>query len=240
MKKIFSAVLICYFAGAIPGFGQNLDTFFTQTQSFLTETVKDGKVMYSSIKKDPQDLYALLELAKSVRVAESDTASYQAFWINSYNLLVIKGIIENYPVVSPLDIPGFFDKTEHEIAGVKITLNDIENLKLRAVFPAEPRFHFVLVCAGLGCPPIINRVYLPDSLEEQLEQQTAESINNPEFIRVRKNRVEVSQIFEWYAEDFNRNGNTLPGFINRYRAEPLPAKAKFSYYAYDWALNDVQ
>ena len=111
-----------------------------------------------------------------------------------------------------------------------------DSKQLRAQFPEEARFHFVLVCAGLGCPPIINQAYLPDTLESQLQTQTQLALNDPEFIRTKGKRVQLSQIFEWYKEDFVRNGTVIQ-YINRFRKNPIPEKAKVSYYPYDWTLN---
>ena len=125
------------------------------------------------------------------------------------------------------------------MGGENITLNDIENKLLRANFPEEARFHFVLVCAGLGCPPIIASAYMPDTLDTQLEQQTVKALNDPDFIRVKNNKVGVSQIFEWYKSDFEQHGGIVD-FINRYRKSKLPEKSKISFYPYDWTLNEVK
>ena len=138
-----------------------------------------------------------------------------------------------------MKIGGFFDKTTHEIGGVKTTLNDLENKLLRKVFPKEARFHFVLVCAGLGCPPIINEAYTPAKLEAQLQRQTTIALNNPNFIKVKGNKVQLSQIFEWYKGDFTQNGSEID-YINKFRKETIPSKARVSYYPYDWTLNQVK
>ncbi|NAS12783.1 DUF547 domain-containing protein [Poritiphilus flavus] len=217
---------------------QGTSEFFTKADSFFKTYVKDGRVAYKDIKAKPAELDELLRMAQGISVSENDAANYQAFWINSYNLLVIKGIVDNYPVKSPLDIGGFFDKKKYEIGGTSTTLNDLENKLLRARFPKEPRFHFVLVCAGLGCPPIISQAYLPNTLDDQLQTQTKKALNDPNFIRVNKNKVKISQIFEWYNEDFVQDGQDLVSFINKYKEDKLPEKAKVSYYTYDWTLND--
>lgn len=219
---------------------QSTNEFFIKTDDFLKAHISNGKVDYLTIKKDPSELIGLLEMAKEIQILKNKVAEYQAFWINSYNLLVIKGIVEKYPVKSPLDIPGFFDKTKHEIGGEKITLNDIENRLLRGNFPNEPRFHFVLVCAGLGCPPIISSAYMPLTLDSQLQEQTTKALNDPNFIRASEKKVMVSQIFDWYKGDFTQNGQSLIDFINQYRKEKLPENAKISYYPYDWALNKIK
>ena len=218
---------------------QGLTEYFTNTDNFLKSIVIDGRVNYKKIKNNPSVLKALLVAATKVSVNKNEADQYKAFWINTYNLLVINSIVENYPLKSPLEVAGFFDKKKYAVGGENITLNDIENKLLRGNFPSEARFHFVLVCAGLGCPPIINTAYMPSTLNEQLQKQTAIALNNDNFIQVTKNRVKVSQIFEWYTGDFEQGGTSLVEFINNYRKEKLPEHSKVSYYPYDWTLNEV-
>ncbi|MFK5974127.1 MAG: DUF547 domain-containing protein [Flavobacteriaceae bacterium] len=214
--------------------------FTEQADQFFKKYVKEGRVDYASLKANPEMLEKLLQMTKEVSVSKENAAQYQSFWINGYNVLVIKGIVDNYPLKSPLDVAGFFDKKKHDIGGISITLNDIENKLLRANFPSEARFHFVLVCAGLGCPPIINSSYKASTLSAQLEEQAKIALNNSDFIRVNKNKVKISQIFEWYKGDFTQGGKSLVDYINQYRVEKLPGKAKISYYTYDWTLNEMK
>ncbi len=219
---------------------QNTADFFSNADRFLKENVKDGLVDYQGIHDNPDALNALIEMAKKLSVSKDKADEYQAFWINGYNLMVIKGIVDNYPVKSPMDIGGFFDTKKRSIGGTKITLNAIENELLRGNFPDEPRFHFVLVCGALGCPPIIAEAYMPATLNRQLEEQTKKALNNPKFIRVDKKQVKVSQIFEWYATDFTKDGQSIADFINTCRSEKLPDSAEVSYYGYDWTLNEMK
>ena len=221
---------------------QNISDFFNKTDAFLKENVIERNVAYKKIKESPAQLNELLTLASTFEVQKTNPNQYRAFWINVYNLTVIQSVVAEYPIKSPLDISGFFDKNTHEISGKKVTLNDIENKILRAQFDNDPRFHFVLVCAGLGCPPIINEAYLPDTLEKQLNKQTKLALNNVDFIKVntKKKKVQFSQIFEWYTLDFTVGDKSLIDFVNGYRTEPIPQKYKSSYYAYDWTLNQVK
>jgi len=214
---------------------QNLTEFFTQSDAFFKSYVKNGKVAYANIHKNPDALNMVLAIAEKISVAESDAKNYQAFWINAYNLSVIKGIIDNYPTKSPLGDSGFFDKTTYSLGGKQITLNDIEHKLLRAKFK-DARFHFVLVCGALGCPPLISKAYLPNTLDAQLEAQTKKAINGS-FLKVKKNKVSASKIMQWYKEDFTMNGTTEIDFINRYRTKKVPAKSKLSYFEYNWDLN---
>ena len=240
MRKSTFYFSILLLATAPLAFGQDTSKFFSKGDSFFKDNVKDGLIAYADLKSHPAKLDELIDMARQLSVSKDDPDAYQAFWINGYNLLVIKGIVDHYPIKSPLDIDGFFDSKKHEIGGNKITLDYIENQLLRKNFPDEPRFHFVLVCGALGCPPILDEAYMPSTLDGQLEEQTKKALNDPEFIRVNNTHVKVSQIFEWYNGDFTQDGETLVGYINQYRTKKLPEDAKVSYYKYDWTLNKVK
>ncbi len=222
------------------GVSQGTADFFSKADTFFSTYIKNGRVDYNAIKANSAAIDELLELGKTLSVAKEDAKTYQAVWINGYNLLVIKGILDNYPVKSPLDIKGFFDITKRDFGGKQITLNDIENILLRGNFPKEARFHFVLVCAGIGCPPIIDEAYLPNTLESQLQRQTELALNNPDFVRVKGKKVLISQIFEWYKGDFTQEGQNEVEFINQFRKEKINTSAKVGYYPYDWALNETK
>lgn len=235
MKKQLIIVLIAFIS--FEGFSQDLNTFLSKADAFFKANVANGKVAYSKIHASQEELNTILKIAEGVSVTKSDANNYQAFWINAYNLSVIKGIIDNYPTNSPLDNKGFFDKTTFSLGGENITLNDIEHKLLRGNFK-DARFHFVLVCGAVGCPPLISKAYLPSTLDAQLEKQTKIAINGS-FLRVntKKKRVQASQIMEWYKEDFTMNGKSEIDFINTYRTEQLDSKFKLSYFPYDWKVN---
>jgi len=234
MKK--AIILTITFLTFQLGSAQETAEFFTKSDVFFKKYVAQGKVAYTAIKNNPSLLNELLDMASAIKVSKSSPKTFQAFYINAYNLAVIKGVIANYPIKSPLDVKGFFDTKTYLISGKKTTLNGIENEILRKNFPNEARFHFVLVCAGLGCPPIINSAYTPDKLSGQLQRQTVKSLNNPNFIKVSGSEVKLSQIFEWYKGDFTKKGSEI-AYINTYRKEKIPTSLKVSYYPYDWKLN---
>ena len=231
-------IILLVFCGLFSAKAQTLNDFFTQTDAFLKAHVAKGKVDYKSVKENSETLTSILTLANKVSVTKADEKNYQAFWINAYNLSVIKGIVDNYPLASPLDKSGFFDKTTYSLAGKKVTLNTIENELLRANFK-DARFHFVLVCGAIGCPPLIANAYLPATLNAQLEQQTKLALNGDYFIKVndKKEIVEGSEIMKWYNEDFVQNGMTEIQFINKYRTNKIPENYKLTYFTYNWKLN---
>ena len=168
----------------------------------------------------------------------------EAFYINAYNIIVIHNVVKLYPIKSPLDVDGFFDKKKHKIANEYLTLNDIENEKLRKVYN-DPRIHFVLVCAAKGCPQLGTEAIKPATISQQLDARTKIAINDPLFIRVKtsSNLVLVSEIFKWYKVDFIKGENfqDLIAFINKYRKEgtAVSTKLKVDFYPYNWTLNKL-
>ena len=177
--------------------------FFNSADLFFKKYVHEGRINYSLIKANSSDLSKMVQLTANFPMSDEIGNTNKAFYINAYNILVIRQIIDHYPVKSPQDIPGFFDTIHQNIAGTQRTLNQIENEVLRPVY-SDPRIHFVLVCGGLGCPPIPNFAYMPDRLEIQLENQTKRALNNSDFIRVNDKQTGLSEIFKWYADDFTK------------------------------------
>jgi hypothetical protein len=215
---------------------QTTSSFYKELDAFYYTYVNSGKVDYEALSKNRTTLDRLVAATSTIRVSENDKLDYQAFWINAYNIHVIKSIIDFYPITSPLDKKGFFDTVKHNITGKNVTLNDIENNFLRAKFN-DARVHFVLVCGALGCPPLINVAYRPELLEKQLTAQTKQAVNDKHFTRVGKSTVELSQLFEWYKADFEQNGSIID-FLNVYLDAPLTKNTKIKFYSYDWKLNN--
>lgn len=217
---------------------QSIDDFFFKTDEFLKKYTLNNKVDYENIKADVKSLDEVLAIASTIVISNEDSNTIKAFWINTYNLSTIKGIVTKYPVKSPIDISGFFDKITYTVSNSQLSLNDIENKMLRSKYN-DARIHFVLVCAANGCPPIISNAYMPATVDEQLNKQTTLALNNPAFIKVNvdSKKVELSQIFEWYKVDFVSNGRNEIDFINQFREVKIDVKSKVSYYPYDWSLN---
>ncbi len=235
MKYLISLIAIILFN--ISGFAEIDKSFFDDTHNFLNSVVTDGKVDYDAVKSN-SDLQALIDYVASADVTGDDDNTLQAFYINAYNLLVINGAAKNYPLQSLQDISGFFDRISHTIAGQRYTLNSFEKDFLLKEYK-DPRYHFVLVCGALGCPPITNFAYTPILLEQQLERQTKKALNDPNFIRTGDGRIGLSQIFDWYRSDFGGNKRAVVNYINGYRDNKVSASSKLYYYDYDWTINDV-
>lgn len=232
MKILFAYLLL--FSVSVVGFANT--TFTKDINDFLGNYTSGGMVDYEKIKNNPQDLAELIQVVATKDLNSASKDELKAFYINAYNLIVIKAIASKYPVKSPMDIPGLFDKVKYQVAGEKLTLNELEKKKLLEPYQ-DARIHFAVVCAAKGCPKIAPFAYEAGKIEQQLEERTKLAINDPYFIRVKQGqkKVEVSQIFEWYKGDFK---SILP-YLNKYRKEKIPASYAVTYYPYDWALNDI-
>lgn len=219
------------------GFAQS---FFDQANDFFAKNVKDGMVNYAAIKEDPAELRGLVR-----HIAELDLSNrrvtpefLKAFYINAYNLLVIKQVVDLYPIEGPLKVDGFFNGIKHKVMGKPMTLDELEKGTLYQQFP-DPRLHFVLVCAAKGCPPLVARSYQPDGLDNQLTDRTRAVLNLDWFIVVNNRQTEVSQIFSWYKDDFVKASGSVVDYINHYRDKAIPSDAALNYYEYDWSLNEI-
>ncbi|MEQ9415407.1 MAG: DUF547 domain-containing protein [Cyclobacteriaceae bacterium] len=215
-------------------------TSFTQSaDTFLKKYVSKGVVDYVNIKKNNSDIQSLYKTIRTISLKDQNNNTKKAFYINAYNLVVIQSIVKNYPVKSPMDIEGFFDKQTHLIAGEQLTLNALEKEKLLNVYQ-DARFHFVLVCAAKSCPTLMSGAYTPEQIETQLMERTKLTVNDKDWLKLSPSQqtVQLSKIFDWYNGDFTSKGKTLLSWINDFRDVKIPTNYKVSYYEYDWALND--
>ena len=211
-------------------------SFTEEVDQFFKRYVSNGNIDYAVIHNNPETLNSIVD-----KIGKKDPSSFTkneklAFYINSYNVLVVKNVIDHYPIDSPLKVKGFFKSISFDVAGQQMTLNEIENNKVRHL--GDARIHFALVCGAKGCPPIIAGAYLPNTLNAQLDQQTQNAVNSSSFTKVSTNgNVQLSQIFSWYNDDFVQDGNSLVDFINQYRSTPISSLANVSFYEYNWKLN---
>ena len=213
-------------------------SFYDEADDFFGKYVINGKVNYSEIKKN-NELEKLVQKIKFETINLSNSDNKLAFYINAYNILTIKNIVDKYPVISPRDIDGFFDKIKFNVQGENLTLNEIENNKIRVL--GDARIHFALVCAAYGCPKLVSKAYFPSKINQQLEQQTTETLNDPNFIRIKSNSkiAYVSEIFRWYASDFGSSKTAILNYINNYSKIKIPSSFTLDYYPYSWKLNKL-
>jgi len=235
LKKIafpFTCLLIMMVSISL----QAQENIFSQTQTFLEECVSNGQVDYNGLARNSSNLDLLVSEIAQYEL-KGDKSDFP-FYLNAYNILVIKGIVDNYPVNSPMDIKGFFDSKPIAVAGQKLTLNDLENKVIRPTYN-DARIHFALVCGAIGCPPLTNQAFTPENYDALLTKNTTAALNNPTFIEMDDNQgsLMLSKIFEWYKVDFGGNDAGIIEFINQYRNSPISADTPVSFYEYDWTLN---
>jgi hypothetical protein len=184
----------------------------------LKKYVTDERVDYASLQRERQDLdryVASLAEVSQETYGEMSGEEKIAFWINAYNAITLKVIIDHYPIKrsglkgiafppsSIRQIPGAWDKIAHPVMRRGMTLDDIEHGTLRKQFK-EPRVHTALVCAAKGCPPLRSEAYDADRLYEQFADQARIFLSNPLKFHADKEKGEVfiSPIFKWFADDF--------------------------------------
>ena len=185
-----------------------------------------GMVDYKKLKKNHRklDIFVLDLKDLDKHIYETwDSNSKIAFWINAYNALTLKVVIDHYPIKSSLfksqlypknsikQIPGAWDRIFFRVMGKKMSLNRIEHKILRKEFN-EPRIHMALVCAAKGCPPLYNKPYTGKKLHEQLENRAKLFFANIKNFRInrKKRTVFFSSILKWFAKDFARKEKKIP------------------------------
>ena len=157
----------------------------------------------------------------------------------------IKLIIDHYPLESITDlhpaiyIPGL-KSVWHEkfftIGDQEFCLDRIEHEILRPEFE-DARIHFAINCASMSCPVLRNVAYEPEDLDEALDEQAALFINDDERNKISRSGLEVSKIFSWFREDFEREGDLID-YLNRYSDVKIDKDAKVRFLTYDWSLNE--
>ncbi|GAB4249905.1 MAG: DUF547 domain-containing protein [Acidobacteriota bacterium] len=232
-------------------------------QRFVDEA---GLVDYAELSRHRETLdrfitrLAAVDTARLERAGDSDRI---AFWINAYNALTLRVVIDHYPIkagflrslVYPANsirqIPGVWDEIRFPVAGRERTLDEIEHRILRRDF-REPRIHFALVCASLGCPVLRREPYEGPRLDAQLDDQVRRFLADPsKFQWEEENQVlRISPIFRWFEADFapSCRGNAAGRapvicFLRRYlppeRSGLLDSpQLRIEYLDYDWRLND--
>ncbi len=206
---------------------------------------------YGALKDNTEDRQKLGAYLQSLASQDPRTfarAEQMAYWINLYNALTVYVILPRYPVDSIKDIKsGLIDFGPWNLPlipmqamqGEKLTLNQIEHGILRPIWK-DPRIHYAVNCASIGCPNLASEAYRADNLEQLLEQGAAAYINHPRGARVADGELLVSSIYDWFKEDFGGADAGVLAHIGQYaRPELANALTGFDDFDddYDWRLN---
>lgn len=253
-QNLFRAAAIAIALVAVSAESATAQPFdHSRFDGMLKRYVSNGLVDYDSFRNDTSFPAYLTSLA-SADPASLNRDEQLAFWINAYNAYTIQLINKHKERKSIRNINkkfGFSGKgpwTEPlaRVNGTNYTLDDIEHKIIRPVF-AEPRIHFALVCAALGCPPLREEAFTGEKLEAQLREQGMNFILRSPG----KNRVDVanrtfhhSSIFEWYKDDFGGSIQAVGRYLSLWfppgsaeRALLMSGDFKAVETEYDWALN---
>jgi len=230
----------------------------------LLDAGKASQLRYAGMASDGAALKGYLAALSAVSAMQFDAfakAQQQAFLINAYNAFTVELVLTRYPKLESIKDLGSLLQSPWKqkfvpLLGATASLDGIEHDMLRARGRYdEPRVHFAVNCAAVGCPMLREEAFVAERLDAQLEDQTQRFLSDRGRNRWNPatGKLEVSKIFDWYGEDFKlgyRGIASLPAFLARYaeRLADVPAdreriaaqKAPVSFLNYDWLLNDAK
>jgi len=225
-------------------------------QRFLDRYLENGDdglrlVAYARVPQvDRLALDRYIEALEHVPVRRLSRDEQFAYWVNLYNALTVALVLAHYPLDSIRDIdisPGFFadgpwGRKLVTIEGEGLSLNDIEHRILRPLW-GDPRVHYALNCASIGCPALQPSAFTADNTEALLDTGAREYVNHPRGARVDRGRLRVSSIYVWFRDDFGKDDAAVVEHLLRYAnpglARSLQGITKISGDGYDWSLNDA-
>ena len=245
---------------SLAGPARAADPDYSAWQALLAKHYDPARGMnYRALQADKAALDRLRQEMAGVDVTGLSPKERLAYWINLYNVAVVGIVTDHYPVESIRDIStdpivrlNVFKKSSVAIRGGKISLDSIENDKIRAGFK-DPRIHFAINCAAASCPPIRPEPYVGARIDEQLDDQARKFLNGPHGVRLEKDgaglTVHATKILDWFGKDFETWGGGKVAFLRKYlsadKAKALDAagaaggKVDFEYDDYSWKLNDT-
>ncbi len=269
MKKLLIGFASLLFAGMASA--QAFDHSHAAFSALLKKHVvvvdggKSSKVKYAELKKEQPQLKAYLDALSKISEAEFKgwtKPQQMAFLINAYNGYTLELILQNYPVKSIKDIGGVFDnrwkRKFFKLFGQEFFLDKIEHEILRKPGAYnEPRVHFAVNCASIGCPALREEAFTADKLATQLEEQAVRFLSDRTRNRYANGKLEVSMIFNWFKEDWTSGYTGFEGktpainsreeYFGRYakvladspadQAVIAAGKAAIGNLDYDWSLN---
>jgi hypothetical protein len=272
MTKVILCAAAAVVAGAsivAQGRAAAFDHGYAEYAAVLHDSVRPPRVDYRALKGHPSTLDAAVTAAGRPTQTEEQTWTHDqrmAFWINAYNLFTLRAIVDHYPIRSRFltlqprnsirQIDGVWTRLTWHAAGRTVTLDDIEHRILRPEFK-DPRVHFAINCASIGCPPLHGEPYRAETLDAQLDQATRRYLSSSEGLQVDGVTLRVSSILKWYGEDFvprfagaggGRQGPVERAILGLVAQFGPPAAASLArapsvrtaFLDYDWSLNDVR
>lgn len=200
-----------------------------------------ASVDYENIKKNFElQEKIIIQLDKLKKIKPPEETKYKlAFWINAYNFFTIVDVLNNYPITSMKKI-GWKNK-HHDVEGILYSLDDIEHNVIRPL--TDPRIHFAINCASVGCPSLSKEIFTGDQVNKQLNNAVKNALNSPLHLRlISTDSINATQIFQWFREDFDAGVyKGVLHFINKFAPERLRHASQVeNNIKYDWNLNTEQ
>ena len=208
---------------------------------------------YRSAKKHGiKQLNKYINQLSATSIARYNRLEQQAFWINLYNALTVRLIVNAYPIESiksiklmMFSLTSFspWDRQLVTINGVNLTLNNIEHKILRSYW-SDPRIHYAVNCASISCPNLANQAYTAKHLEAMLNAAAIAYVNHPRAVDfIDSEAMILSSIYDWYRKDFGGRDQAILSHLIKY-AKPLLANQLKTFsgkikYQYDWDLNNA-
>ena len=221
----------------------------------LLDGGKASQLRYAELAKERVALKSYLDALSAVKPEEFNAWSKpqrMAFLINAYNAFTAEKILTRYPNIKSIwDFGKLFGNPFKDdffsLLGRRMTLDGIEHETLRKPGAYdEPRLHFAVNCAAIGCPLLREEAYVPERLEAQLEEQARRFLSDRSRNRLAGGRLELSKIFDWFKEDFGVRERFFAKYATQLadgaEQQKLIAdgKAPISHLDYDWTLNDAR
>lgn len=207
---------------------------------------ESGRVDYAGLVRDREKLRSVLEGMAAAEVETLSRDELLAFFINAYNAYTLDLIAEHYPVASIKDIGSPWTTSRCEVGGYTVSLNDIEHRILRPIeLFDDPRMHFAINCASVGCPLLRPEAYVGSRIDDQLESSVKSCLRDSRYVALGSGEVEVSRILSWFKEDFVEKHGSLSRFLIPYVTDEVAAVLQESgddaigFLGYDWSLNDT-
>ena len=200
---------------------------------------------------DKAKLSGYIDQLSATPISRFNRDEQMAYWLNFYNELTVQVILDHMPVASIRDIdisPGLlgvgpWDKKLVTVEGEELSLNDIEHRILRPIWN-DPRIHYGVNCASIGCPNLASSAYTGAALDSALDAAARSYVNDPRGVTIRNGQVTVSRIYDWFIEDFGGNEAGVLAHLKQYAKPDLAAElaqiGALSDTAYDWSLNNVR
>ena len=202
----------------------------------------------AALGKGRQDLQTYLQMLTDIDPRDLQRNEQFAYWVNLYNALTVEVVLANPDKKSirrmgkGLFSFGPWDDALIIIAGEPVTLNDIEHRILRPIWQ-DPRIHFAVNCASIGCPNLQPQAFRADNLEPLLDAAQSEYINHARGVNDAVEPLVLSSIFDWYQGDFASGPEGLVQYLSRFHRQPerlLAASTENIRYDYDWTLNSLE